>query len=749
VNTFLRLPMALHTGPLRGFVGLFCAITGALMLIAPHQFLTPVYASIRPNLTVWGIGLLLAGVGLLGLIGFSPGRPIRMAVDLFSGGALLILGLGFATEGGIAGAVFYGVLGLAIAFAAFVPTAVRRPTHRSRDLHIITVGLASALIGVSMLVVPGQFGATYETIRSALPGFGLAFLGSGALLLYTQFSIASPPRIFWVADVAAAATLIAFMMQTAVPRGAWTGIVLYGASAIGLLVIPWLAPRVEQVEGTSHRIRIALALCAAATLPLVTAAALYVPREEAAVVRQVMAQHQASARGLALAWSRDVSSPANSATSVAQLIATVNPGPQGQISVIDANGRRVAARPPMAPGPAQLDLTAPLIGEAASGTLAYDNNGQTWYAGYATQSPTGWRFLVEQPANAVLADVHAGRELVFSLLVLAGVLAAIAGSWVAGLLAAPLHVLAVAVEGFGAGKTSAPIPHSGISEVALLARNFATMRDQLAEHTVERERAHQNLIVLNAGLEQRVLDRTGELELAVKELEAFSYSVSHDLRAPLRQIDGFSLALLEDAGPQLDKDGQENLHWIRDGTQRMARLIDDLLKLSRITRTRLRAEPVDLSALAAEVVVGLRRAHPQQHMTSSMEPGLNAEGDRGLLQIVFENLLGNAWKFSRNEPEAEVTFGAGTSEGTLAYFVRDNGAGFDMAYADRLFGAFQRLHSEQEFEGTGIGLATVQRVVARHGGRVWAEGAVGRGATIWFTLVPAAPIDQPIEEEDH
>jgi light-regulated signal transduction histidine kinase (bacteriophytochrome)/HAMP domain-containing protein len=346
----------------------------------------------------------------------------------------------------------------------------------------------------------------------------------------------------------------------------------------------------------------------------------------------------------------------------------------------------------------------------------------------------GWWFVVEQPATAALADVYARSEVAFGLLVLAAGLAAIAGSWIAGRLAAPLHVLAAAVEEFGTGDATVPVPRSGIAEVALLARNFANMREQLAEHALERDRAHQALRVLNAGLEQRVLERTGELESAVRELEAFSYSVSHDLRAPLRQIDGFSQALLEDYGQQLDKEGQDNLHWIRDGTQRMARLIDDLLKLSRITRTHLRSEPVDLSALAAEVTVGLRRAQPLRRINSNLESGLTAEGDRGLLLIVLENLLGNAWKFTRNELSAEVTFGAVPSAGAVAYFVRDNGAGFDMAYSDRLFGAFQRLHSEQEFEGTGIGLATVQRAVARHGGRVWAEGAVGEGATIWFTL---------------
>ena len=184
VNTVLRWPVALHTGPLRCFVGLLCATTGALMLVAPHQFATPVYASIRPHLNLWGIGFVLAGVGLLGLIGFSPGRGIRIAVDLFGGGALLILGFGFAREGGVAGAVFYGVLGLATVFAAFVPTTVRRHSARSRDLHIITVGAAATLIGASMLALPDQFGASYDAIRSTLPLFGIAFLASGAAAVH-------------------------------------------------------------------------------------------------------------------------------------------------------------------------------------------------------------------------------------------------------------------------------------------------------------------------------------------------------------------------------------------------------------------------------------------------------------------------------------------------------------------------------------------------------------------------------------
>ena len=231
------------------------------------------------------------------------------------------------------------------------------------------------------------------------------------------------------------------------------------------------------------------------------------------------------------------------------------------------------------------------------------------------------------------------------------------------------------------------------------------------------------------------LERRGaELEAVNRELESFSYSVSHDLRAPLRVIDGFSHALLEDYSGKLDAEGEDYLRRVRAASQQMGQLIDDLLLLSRVTRTDIRREPVDLSAMARSIIEELRASEPERRVEFTVAEKLSALGDGRLLRIALENLLGNAWKFTARREDARVEFGATERDGQAVYYVRDNGAGFDMDYAGKLFGPFQRLHHAEEFEGTGVGLATVQRVVSRHGGRVWAEGVVNRGATFYFTL---------------
>lgn len=225
-----------------------------------------------------------------------------------------------------------------------------------------------------------------------------------------------------------------------------------------------------------------------------------------------------------------------------------------------------------------------------------------------------------------------------------------------------------------------------------------------------------------------------ELTVANRELESFSYSVSHDLRAPLRSISGFSTALLEDFGDSLNAEARDYLRRVRLATERMGILIDDLLNLSRLARTKITVGPVDLSNTAKLIAIELQKTQPERLAEFRIEDGLQAVADPHLVRIAFENLLGNAWKFTSKRDRALIELGKAEGNGTPAYFVRDNGAGFDPAYKDHLFGAFQRLHNASDFPGTGVGLATVERIIHRHGGRIWAEGGVEKGATFYFTL---------------
>jgi PAS domain S-box-containing protein len=246
----------------------------------------------------------------------------------------------------------------------------------------------------------------------------------------------------------------------------------------------------------------------------------------------------------------------------------------------------------------------------------------------------------------------------------------------------------------------------------------------------ERKKTEEQLKEAMANLEQS----SSRLAATNKELETFSYSVSHDLRAPLRSIDGFSQALLEDYRERLDEKGQDYLRRLRGASQKMGELIDGILKLSRLTRSEMHHEPINLSALAREIAGRLQETQPKRKVKFLIDKELTGSGDPQLLRVLLENLLGNAWKFTSKQPQARIEFSMERNNGKKAYFIRDNGAGFDMTYADKLFGAFQRLHDVSEFPGTGIGLATVQRIINRHGGSIWAEGAVGKGATFHFTL---------------
>lgn len=272
---------------------------------------------------------------------------------------------------------------------------------------------------------------------------------------------------------------------------------------------------------------------------------------------------------------------------------------------------------------------------------------------------------------------------------------------------------------------------ANINSMAIDLDRFAkNLNDRYAELMKAKNEIHK----LNAELEMRVRQRTADLEETNKELEAFTYSVSHDLRAPLRSIDGFSLALLEDYTAKLDETGVDYLQRVRKATQRMGVLIDALLKLSRQTRGAIEVEKTDLSMIVRNILNLYLEKNPDRKVDATIQDQVICEADPRLMEIVIDNLLGNAWKFTRNEPVTKIDFGTTQLNGHTVYYLKDNGVGFDMQYSEKLFAEFQRLHPNEEFEGTGIGLATVRRIITRHHGKIWAESKPGEGAVFYFHL---------------
>jgi light-regulated signal transduction histidine kinase (bacteriophytochrome) len=267
--------------------------------------------------------------------------------------------------------------------------------------------------------------------------------------------------------------------------------------------------------------------------------------------------------------------------------------------------------------------------------------------------------------------------------------------------------------------------------VYVMLRRYERRDAAAKEALVESQREVQQM---NADLEQRVTERTRQLEAANRELESFAYAVSHDLRAPLRSMSGFSQILRESAPAGLDEKSKHYLQRIHEASQRMSSLIEDLLGLSRISRSELNPRPVNLSQIAHEAAAVLRERHPERQVQLEIAPDMTAQGDARLLRIAMDNLLGNAWKYTSRSAQPRITVGVQQGDKGAVYFVRDNGVGFDMAYADKLFVPFQRLHPDAEFAGSGIGLVTIQRILARHGGRIWTEAAPDQGATFFFTL---------------
>jgi signal transduction histidine kinase len=354
--------------------------------------------------------------------------------------------------------------------------------------------------------------------------------------------------------------------------------------------------------------------------------------------------------------------------------------------------------------------------------IRYERDGEMKRAAAAPVPGTPWMVVAEMPSRLVIAPARAYLLNMAPIAALIVIVGALAAWWGSRRLTAPLVGVTRAAEAIASGDLEQRVPAGADDELGRLARSFNTMAEQVS-------RSHHHL-------EAQVAQRTKALEGTNAELESFSYSVSHDLRAPLRAIHGFARILLEDHHTQLDPEAQRLLGVIDQNTRRMGQLIDDLLAFSRLGRTGLTTGPVDMKELTQLVADEVQRAETGRNgsLEIRIDPLPPARGDRDLLRQVMSNLLLNAAKFTRGRPSAKIEVGSQTDGGQTVYFVRDNGAGFDARYADKLFGVFQRLHSTEQFDGTGVGLAIVKRIVQRHGGRVWAEGAVNQGATFSFTL---------------
>lgn len=332
----------------------------------------------------------------------------------------------------------------------------------------------------------------------------------------------------------------------------------------------------------------------------------------------------------------------------------------------------------------------------------------------------GWVAGTTRPVETATAPIRKALiwDVLFSALVIATALGL--ATLIGRSIASPLRYLEDDVRAFGEGDLSHRAVLSGPREITQVATVFNRMADEL--------QAYQQ------SLEDRVRERTAELEASNRELESFSYTVAHDLRSPLRALEGFSRYLLRHYQENVDERGKDYLNRINAAAQRMGRLIDDLLKMARISRETIRPEEIDLSMMAADIAADMQKREPQRMVEMKIASGLIVRGDRELLQVALSHLLENAWKFTGTKEHARITFDVTHDKGQNVYFVQDNGIGFDMAYADKLFLPFHRLQLEEIYSGTGMGLAIVQRIIARHGGRVWAEGREGQGATFYFTL---------------
>ncbi|MBI4320065.1 MAG: hypothetical protein HY675_16360 [Chloroflexi bacterium] len=703
------------------FALVFGAVTttnGLIMLFLPEQFASAVYAPLRPYLWPSGAALLIAGLALVAAQ-LWPALPtvLHRAFHLFilvpSVPFVLLISMPLVSWSGI---LFYGGFSLLVASLPWTGPRLKRVDPHSFSVRLsftLAVVAALPLVVVTGAVTSDQERvaradgeASLETLATSLASDVSHYMGS---YRSSMVALASYPGLQALTREDQEAALRSFV--EAFPDTLSIGITdatgQQTARSDGLpLASNSGMPGFEEVRRTNA---ISLGIRTGRDYPV----PLFI------IAAPIRAPHGGFGGALVSGITSE---------RVAAVVGRVSRPGGTRVYLVDAAGRAiahpdqslVASFADLSSGPPVASVVAR---PAHQGVVSFARPNGDVLAAFAQVPDFGWAVVVERPASDALAGVREGRNAAFALLLSAVLLAVVAGTLIARKLSAPLAALAFAADRFARGDSATSLPRGGASEIQEFVGTFGEMRERLVTEAAERERLLQDL--------QR---RAVELDVANKELEAFAYSVAHDLRSPVRHMDGFSKALMERYADKLDERGLQYLQFVREGSIKMAQLVDDLLALTGVTRGELHRTTVDLSEMARSIAADLRHQQPRRQTEFVIAPQVVADGDPRLLRVVLENLLGNAWKFTSRTERATIEFGTVQQDGRPTYFIRDDGAGFDMAYAHKLFRAFERLHSADEFPGTGVGLATVERIVRRHGGRVWGEGEVDKGAKFYFTL---------------